>query len=170
MNHWPFWWSILRKINPEYSLERLMLKLKLQYFGHLMWTADLLENSLTLGKIEGRRRKGHQRMIWLDSITDAIDMNLGKLQEMVRGRKAWHAAVYGVTNSWTWLGDWTTTMLCDLILTRRMMTTRNHWRKNLRQKTRLIYFLPVSLLLIYFLLSKLTGLNPHTWGSSHCPN
>ena len=111
--------SILKEINPEYSLERLMLKLKLQYFGHLMWTADLLENSLTLGKIEGRRRKGHQRMIWLDGIIDAIDMNLGKLQEMVRGRKAWHAAVYGVTNSWTWPGDWTTTMSRQTHLSRQ---------------------------------------------------
>ena len=88
--------SILREINPEYSLEGLMLKLKLQYFGHPMWTASSLEKSLMLGQIEGRRRRGHQRMKRLDGITDAMDMNLGKLRKMVRDREAWHAAVHGV--------------------------------------------------------------------------
>ena len=102
--------SILTEINPEYSLEGLMLKLKLQYFGHLMRTADSLERSLILGKIEGRRGRGHQRMRWLDGITEAMDMNSGKLQEMVRDREAWHAAVHRVTKSQTWLGDWTTTI------------------------------------------------------------
>ena len=88
-------------IDPEYSLEGLMLKLKLQYFGHLMHTDDSLEEALILEKIEGRRRRGHQRMRWLDSIRDARNMNLGKLQEMVRDKEAWCAAVHGVTKSWT---------------------------------------------------------------------
>ena len=93
--------SILKEINPEYSLEGLMLKLKLQYFGRLMRRTDSSEKTLMLGKIEGRRRRGHQRMRWLDSIANAMDMNLGKLQEMVRDREVWHAAVRGVTKSGT---------------------------------------------------------------------
>ena len=88
--------SILRKINPEHLLEWLILKLKLQYFGHLMQTANSLEKSLILGQIESRRRRGHQRMKWLNGITDAMDMNLGKLRETV-DREVWHAAVHGVT-------------------------------------------------------------------------
>ena len=98
-----------KEINPEYSLEGLMLKLKLQYFGYLMWTDESLEKSLMLGKTQDRRRRGCQRMRWLNGITDAMDMNLGKLQELVRDREIWYAAVQGSTKSQTWLGDWITT-------------------------------------------------------------
>ena len=97
-----------REINPEYSLEVLMLELKRQYFGHLRWTAGSLEKSLMLGKIECRRRRSHHRKKWLDGITSAMDMNLGKLREMLRDREAWCATVHGMAKSRTWLGDWTT--------------------------------------------------------------
>ena len=97
--------SVLRKINPEYSLEGLMLKPNLQYFGHLMQRADSLEKTLMLGKMEGKRRRGQQRMRWLDSITDPIDMNLSKLREIVEDRGAWHAVVHLVSKSWRRLSD-----------------------------------------------------------------
>ena len=100
--------SILEEINPEYSFEELLLKLKLQYFGHMMWKADSLEKPLMLGNTKGRRRRGRQRTRWFDGITDSVDMSLSKLQEVVKDREGWHEAAHRIANSQTWMSDWTT--------------------------------------------------------------